>query len=73
MQIRATVIKLLSHYTPEELMRHIAGELQQQAAHYKTVGAPLRAAYIEDEALVLHNAALELRALPYPPILVPKS
>lgn len=44
MQIRATIIKLLTHYTPEELVRHIAGELQQQAAHYQTVGAPLLAA-----------------------------
>jgi hypothetical protein len=39
MQIRATIIKLLLHYTPDELLGHIAHEIEQQAVSYANAGA----------------------------------
>jgi hypothetical protein len=65
MQIRATIIKLLSSYQPDELLRHISNEMEQQSTHYRTVGAPIRADYIARQIAVIRNAANELTAIPY--------
>ena len=72
MQISSTIKKLLSQYTPEQLLRHIAYEVEQQALHYKVVGAPMRAEYGMAQAKVLRLAAKNVEELTYP-ILVPKS
>ncbi len=72
MNIQATIIKLLLHYLPEQLLGHIANELKQQAAHYEIVDAPLRADYIRRQAAIILSATNELTALPYV-VPVPKS
>lgn len=65
MQIRATIIKLLTQYVPDQLCKHIALELDNQAAHYQTVGAPRRAAYARAQAEVMRETAKKLDTLPY--------
>ena len=65
MQIRSTIIKLLTTYVPEQLLRHIAHEIDQQSAHYATVGAPIRADYARRQAAVIRAAAVALDRLPY--------
>lgn len=65
MQIRATVIKLLLHYLPHELLTHIANELIVQSDHFETVGAPRRAKYAKAQAVALRKAAQDLDAIPY--------
>jgi hypothetical protein len=65
MQIRATIIKLLSHYQPEEILRHMASELDEQANHYKTVGAPMRAGYFAKEAEALRECAKAIDKMTY--------
>lgn len=65
MQIRATIIKLLLAYQPPDLLSHIANEMEQQAAHYETVGAPKKAAYLIRQVEVLRDAVYSLDALKY--------
>ncbi len=65
MQIRATVIKLLTQYVPDQLLRHIANEVEEQGRHYLAVGAPIRADYAMRQAAVIREAAKALDALPY--------
>jgi hypothetical protein len=65
MNIRQTIIKLLTRYTLEELMRHIAYEIEEQGNHYLTVGAPIRADYRRRQVAVLRNTAVVLETLPY--------
>lgn len=57
MQARATVIKFLANYKPDEIARHFAWELTQQSLHMKTMGAPKRAAYLAAQATVFAEAA----------------
>lgn len=65
MQIKATIKKLLSQYTPEQLVRHIAFEVEEQGNHYQTVGAPIRADYARRQVVSLREAAKALDTLPY--------
>jgi hypothetical protein len=72
MQIGSTIKKLLSQCTPEQLLRHVAYEVEQQAAHYQTIGAPMRAQYGTNQVKVIRDAAKVLDKLVYPTP-VPKS
>ncbi len=73
MNVRQSIIKLLVHYLPHEFLRHIANELEQQATHFLTVGAPIRYDYMNRQALVIRAAACELERMPYEETVVPKS
>jgi hypothetical protein len=66
MQIRATIIKLLLHYTPDELLGHIANEIENQSFSYANAGAPLKTFYLRAQVASLREAAVKLRAIPYP-------
>jgi hypothetical protein len=65
MQIRSTIIKLLLHYTPDELLGHIAHEIEQQAVSYANAGAPMRAFYLRAQVASLREAAAKVREIPY--------
>jgi hypothetical protein len=57
MLIRDAIIKMLSHYQPEEILRHMAHELEEQANHYKTAGRPMSASYLVKEVEALRECA----------------
>jgi hypothetical protein len=65
MNIRQTIIKLLTRYLPEHIIMHLYHELELEANHYETVGAPIRAAYIRRQVAVLHETEKKLNELPY--------
>lgn len=65
MLIRATIIKLLLHYLPQDLLTHIANELIVQSDHFETVGAPRRAKYAKAQAVAVRKAAQDLVEIPY--------
>jgi len=67
MQITSTIKKLLSQYTPEQLVRFIAHEVEQQAKHYQTVGAPIRAAYSMRQVAYMREMVRKLDTMPYRP------
>jgi hypothetical protein len=49
-----------------ELLGHIAHEIEQQALSYANAGAPLKAFYLRAQVASLREAAVKLRAIPYP-------
>ena len=65
MQIVATMKKLLNRYTTWEVLTHFANELDQCAAHYETVGAPRRAAYLRKEAEAFRECAAKISKIEY--------
>lgn len=65
MQIVATIRKLLTAYTVEQILGHFANELDVCAAHFETVGAPRRAAYLRAEAEALREIKAKIARLPY--------
>jgi hypothetical protein len=65
MQIVATIKKLLRVYPPDELLGHIANELEQEAAHYETVGAPMKAKYTRALVAELRMSAERLEDIQY--------
>jgi hypothetical protein len=66
MNVGQAIKKLLTHYLVEQVLMHLAHEMEQEANHYETVGAPLRAAYIRSQVEVLREAEKALSNLPYP-------
>lgn len=65
MQIVSTIRKLLTAYTVEQILGHFAHELDDCAAHFETVGAPRRAAYLRHEAEMLREVKAKIAQLPY--------
>lgn len=65
MQIVATIKKLLRSYDISDLVGHIAHELDDQAAHFETVGAPRRAAYLRAEAEALREVKAKIASIQY--------
>lgn len=55
-QTRSTLKKLLLKFTTAELLQRIAGELVLEANHYRTIGAPMKAAATDAEVAVLREA-----------------
>lgn len=66
MQIRATILKLLKAYNLDELLGHIANEVECNANHMHTVGARVRAAHYDAQTAILKEAAEKLSKLEYP-------
>ncbi len=62
-QRRATIQKMLRAWTAEELMRHIAHEIEQEAAHLEMMGAPVKAGRMREEVSILRGTAQSLAAI----------
>lgn len=65
MQIVATIRKLLTAYTVEQILGHFANELDVCAAHFETVGTPRRAAYLRHKAEMLREVKAKISKIEY--------
>lgn len=65
MNVRAAILKLLDSYPVPEILGHLAHELDRDAAHMETVGAPKRAAYLRREAALLRETITKHAEIPY--------
>lgn len=59
-QRKATIKKLLKAYCVEDLLRHIAFEVELEANHLETVGAPIRAGHMREEVSAIRAATSEI-------------
>ena len=65
MQIRATIIKLINSYDTKDILGHIANEVESDANHMETVGAPRRAAYYRALVKELRESSERIEKIEY--------
>ena len=56
-QTRNTIRKLLRKHGAEGLLREIAWEIEQEANHLNTIGAPMKAGCMFAEVSLIHGTA----------------